>query len=45
LRRQPIHFLKDAIGGKPDGVFDPFAFELLVDIRTGKACVGTNIRK
>jgi len=36
-------FLQDAIGGQPDCVFDPFAFEILVDIGIGEAGVGAEV--
>ena len=32
-----------SIGGKPDGVVDPFAFKVLVDIRAGEARAGAKI--
>ena len=36
-------FLQDSVRRKPDRVFDPFGFEILVDIRIGEAGVGAEI--
>ncbi len=36
-------FLQDAIGGQPDGVFDPSAFEILIDLGIGEAGAGAEI--
>ena len=33
-------FLQDVVGGQPDGVFDPFAFEVLIDLGIGEPGVG-----
>jgi hypothetical protein len=33
-------FLQDAVGGQPDGVFDPFAFEVLIVLGIGEPGVG-----
>ena len=35
--------LQDAVGGQPDGVFDPFALKILVDLGIGEAGVGAEI--
>ena len=35
--------LQDAVGGKPDRVLDPLAFEILVDLRIGEAGVGAEV--
>ena len=39
----PDPFLQDAVGGKPNRILDPLAFEIPVDIRTGEARVGAEI--
>jgi hypothetical protein len=36
-------FLQYAVGRQPNGVFDPFAFEILVDFGIGEAGVGPEI--
>ncbi len=36
-------FLQDAVGRQPNGVFDPFPFEILVDLGIGEAGVGAEI--
>src|SRR5271166_4387148 len=36
-------FLQYAVGGQPNGVFDPFAFEILVDLGIGETRVGAEI--
>jgi hypothetical protein len=35
--------LQDAVGRQPDGVSDPFAFEIFVDLGIGEAGVGAEI--
>ena len=37
-------FLQDAVGRKPNGVFDPFAFEVLIDHGIGEAGADSIIR-
>jgi len=36
-------FLQDTVGRQPDRVFDPFAFEILVDLGIGEACGGVEV--
>jgi hypothetical protein len=36
-------FLQDAVGWKPNCVFDSFAFEVLIDLGIGEAGIGAEI--